>query len=162
MKHTLTLIAVIALAGCKTIEVPPINIPSPTIPPIVIGGQPDKPDTGIPANVTFCDPNPAKYNAQYFSNHAVARSEEVGIEAQRKIVARAVFLCPDRNSYYMISSLVMNRIKADRTCDPFTEDGYSYKVKGWVSSEPKANEANTMPVSQTPDKYIIFNCWRVK
>jgi len=167
MKPILTIAIVMMMAGCKTIDVPKPVI---TIPPVVIGQQPDKPASNLPpatckcdTTLPLCDPNPVFYSQAYMDQYGAW--EECAIEAQNKIICRFCVIRGSSGGFWMLSSLGLNYVSRAENgtgvCKCFNQDGYSYHVKGYCNSEPQQAEVKTVALKSS-GKYIIVECRKAK
>jgi hypothetical protein len=164
MKHTLAIL-LIAVVGCKTL--PDIKPPVITIPPITIptGGQPDKPDLGIPSipdkpdncgcslDKPICDP---PYSKEWLE--ANARSEEVGVEAEMKIISRFCVKHPSDGKVWFLASVGKQFVKrgvngwGEYKCT--TVNGYRYHVLGYQGYDPQGRDGVKNPLDLA-GKYVI-------
>lgn len=141
------------------------NKPTPTPTPKTEPQSQPTPSTGCGCDLTLplCDPNPAKYTESYVS--ANCNFEECGIEAQLKIIARAMFWRGNHGGWWMLSSLVMDNITRNPNGTPylkcFSKDGYRYHVRGYALSEP-TNSQSIPTVRPEGAKFIICDCRKIK
>lgn len=95
--------------------------------------------------------------------------EEVGIEQSRKIICRLCVIRGQSGGFWMLSSLDKGRIKKTANgleLQDWTEGGYSYHVRGSVSSEPQQREILTIKPEVAGNtglqKYIILEVRKAK
>jgi hypothetical protein len=89
---------------------------------------------------------------------ANGRREEVGIEAELKIISRCCVIRGVSGGFWMLTSLVRDHIGRDANNNGvlkcFSDSGYRYHVRGYCSDEPQQNAIRASGTSKA-GKYIV-------
>lgn len=169
-------IGLVIAASC-TITIPPAVIDAAQAaltnkPPVVVTPPADKPAKPEPVPAVdlsgpLVDPPNPPYNQAYMDEKG--SWEECGIEGGRKIICRLCVIRGESGGFWMLSSLDKNRIRKTPTgleLQDWTEDGYSYHVRGSVANEPQQREIVTMKPEVAGNtglqKYIILEVRKAK
>lgn len=164
-------LAAAGLVGCGTVKkAAPVLLEILTnAAPAVVSGvasnvAPVGTQTAAQPSGPLVDP-PPPYTDAYMTAHA--ESEECGLEAQDKIIVRAIFLrgASGRPDAWTIASLARGHVRrgdAGIDADDWTADGYAYHWRGGFTDEPQDAWAPVdVPGNRGLPKWIVCEIRKV-